>query len=72
MQDGRYEPRETKVGHYSLTWKDRDGRTYSMEARGVDASPSGVGIECDRELKAGSIVYVQSRDGRVEGNCTVG
>lgn len=71
MQDGRYEPREPKAGQYSLTWKDRDGQAHSMEARGVDASPSGVGIECARELKAGSIVYLQSRDGRIEGNCEV-
>jgi curved DNA-binding protein CbpA len=42
-----------------------------MEARGLDVSPSGVGIECARELRSGSIVYVQSRDGRIEGNCEV-
>jgi hypothetical protein len=71
MQDGRYEARESKGGQYSLTWNDRDGRAYSLEARGLDASPSGVGLECPRDLRAGSIVYVQSRDGRIEGNCEV-
>jgi hypothetical protein len=71
MQDLREELRRPKSGTYSLTWRGPDGLTYSAEGRGVDLSVSGVGIECSRELKPGSLVYVQGRDGSVEGDGVV-
>jgi curved DNA-binding protein CbpA len=71
MEDGRYEAREPRGGQYSLTWSDRDGRSHSAEARGLDVSPSGLGIECEREFRAGAIVFVESGDGRIEGSCEV-
>ncbi|HYW44995.1 MAG TPA: J domain-containing protein [Bryobacteraceae bacterium] len=54
-----------------MTWRDHDGRTHSGEGRGLDISKSGVGVECSREFKPGSIVYVQARDASVEGDCLV-
>ena len=71
MQDVRWEPRASKIGAYSLTWRDHEGRTHSVEARGLDISKSGVGVELSREFKPGSIVYVQARDSSVEGDCLV-
>ena len=71
MQEARWEPRKTCRGTYSLTWRGGDGKSYSTEASGLDISSSGVGIECACELKAGSIVYVQARDGSVKGDCEV-
>jgi curved DNA-binding protein CbpA len=54
-----------------LTWSGIDGKTYSTEAAGVDVSSSGVGIESSTELKPGSIVYVEARDGSLQGECEV-
>jgi len=71
MDEARWEPREPKPGFYSLTWKGRDGNTYSADARGLDVSRSGVGIECSCDLKVGSIVYVQARDGSLHADCEV-
>ena len=65
MDEARWEPRAPKGGHYAITWRGRNANTLSAEGRGVDISPSGVGIECPIELTTGSIVYVQSRDGSV-------
>jgi curved DNA-binding protein CbpA len=71
MDDVRWEPRESKIGSYSLTWKDHNGLTHSAEGRGVDISKSGIGIECGREFKPGSLVYIHARDGSVDGDCIV-
>jgi curved DNA-binding protein CbpA len=71
MDEARWEPRQSKAGHYSLTWRGLDGNTYSSEASGRDISSSGVGLECSVELKAGCVVYVQARDGSVERDCEV-
>jgi DnaJ domain/PilZ domain len=71
MQDVRWEARTTTSGTFALTWRDREGVTHSAEGRGVDVSNSGIGIECARELKPGSIVYVSARDGSIEGDCVV-
>ena len=49
MDEARWDPREPKPGYYSLTWKDVDGTTHSMEASGLDISVSGAGIECSSE-----------------------
>src|SRR5437879_1428413 len=71
MQDIRWDTRESKIGAYSITWTDQNGLTHSADARGVDISASGVGVECPREFKPGSIVFVHSRDSSVEGECVV-
>jgi curved DNA-binding protein CbpA len=71
MHETRCEPRKPCRGQYSLTWRGRDGKSYSTEALGLDISSSGVGIECPCELKAGSIVYLQANDGSVKGDCEV-
>lgn len=67
MEDARYEPRKPRSGHYSLTWQGPHSTAYSTEGSGVDLSDSGVGLECPTELKTGSIVYVQARDGALSG-----
>lgn len=71
MQDARWEPRQRKTGRYALTWKGPDGQTRSCEANGIDVSTSGVGVECAAELRPGSIVYVEARDGSLGGECEV-
>lgn len=65
MNESRWEPRSPRGGHYALTWRGANSNAYSTEATGVDISSSGVGIEVAMELKVGSIVYVESRDGAV-------
>ncbi len=71
MPDVRWDPRESANGTYALTWRDREGMTHSAEGRGLDISNSGIGIECSRELKPGSIVYVSAGDSSIEGDCVV-
>jgi curved DNA-binding protein CbpA len=71
MDEGRWEPRASIRGFYSLTWRDTDGNTHSTEASGLDISGSGIGLECFSELAAGSIVFVEARDGSLEGDCEV-
>ena len=70
MEEARFEPRKPKGGRYSITWS-LNANTYSTEAAGLDISSSGVGIECPTELKAGSIVFVQDRDGVIEASYEV-
>jgi hypothetical protein len=71
MQDARWEPRHENTGRYSLSWKAADGQACSCDAMGLDASTSGVGVECPADLKAGAIVYVEARDGSLSGECEV-
>ena len=71
MQDLREDLRRPYTGAYSLAWRGPDGLAVSAEARGIDISTSGIGIECQREIKPGSVVYAQARDGAVEGECVV-
>jgi curved DNA-binding protein CbpA len=71
MQESRWEPRLPKGGHYALTWRGLNSNTYSAEAKGLDISPNGVGIECPVEVKAGSIVYVEARDGSIQASYEV-
>src|ERR1043166_8909962 len=71
MQELREDFRRPQTGTYSLAWRGPDGLALSGEARGIDISASGLGIESAREIKAGSVVYVQARDGSLEGGCLV-
>ena len=71
MGEARFEPRRPKSGPYSLTWRGSNSKAYSSEASGLDISPSGVGLDCPTELKLGSIVFVQARDGSFGGECEV-
>jgi len=71
MNESRWEPRSPKGGHYSLTWRGLNANTCSAEAIGVDVSAAGLGLDCSTELKVGSIVFVQARDGSFEGSCEV-
>ena len=71
MTESRCEPRKPKGGHYSLTWRGMNSMTYSAEADGLDISASGVGIESPTEVKAGSIVFVQARDGSIAASYEV-
>jgi curved DNA-binding protein CbpA len=70
MNEARFEPRQPKGGQYSITWQ-LNANTYSAEGKGLDVSSSGVGIECLTEIKAGSIVFVQNREGTVEATYEV-
>jgi len=71
MREARWEARCSRGGLYLLTWRGRDGGRNTSEAAGIDISPSGVGVECACELKVGSIVHVQSRDGACDCECEV-
>lgn len=71
MDEARSEPRRLKGGHYSLTWRAPNSNSYSAEGSGLDISSYGVGIECPAELKTGSIVFVQARDGSIAASYEV-
>ncbi len=71
MNEARWEPRQSKGGQYSLTWRGPNANTYSTEGIGVDVSSAGIGIECSTELKTGSIVFLQARDGSVRASYEV-
>ncbi len=71
MDETRSEPRRLKGGHYSLTWRGPNSASLSTEASGLDISSDGVGIECPAELKTGSIVFVQARDGSIAASYEV-
>ena len=71
MPEARSEPRKPRGGIYALTWRGVNANTYSTEGNGVDISDGGVGIESLTELKAGSIVHLQARDGSLEATCEV-
>ena len=71
MDEVRSEPRRPKGGHYALTWRGLNSNAYSTEGSGLDISSDGVGIECPAELKIGSIVFVQARDGSVAASYEV-
>ena len=71
MQDIREDARRPKTVRYSLTWRGSDGTTCSAEARGVDISSSGVGIECPREIPVDAVVQVKASDSSVMGKCFV-
>ena len=58
-------------GHYSLTWKGANGKTCSAEAAGVSISSSGIAIMCPTELTPGCVLYIESRDGSLRGECEV-
>jgi hypothetical protein len=71
MSEARWEPRQPKAGQYALTWRGPNANTCCTEGSGVDMSSSGIGIECPTELKAGSIVFLQARDGSVQASYEV-
>jgi curved DNA-binding protein CbpA len=56
---------------YSLTWKGADGNTCSAEGNAVSISSSGIVIACAPELAEGCTVYIECRDGSVQGECEV-
>lgn len=67
----RSEPRTRCRKAYSLSWQNEQGITCSAHARGVDQSPTGVGIQCPVELQAGLRVYVQDQDNHLSGYSVV-
>lgn len=71
MDESRWEPREPKSVPYSVTWRAADGSSFFTEATGVDVSSSGLGLECATELRAGSVAYVEARDGSLKGEYEV-
>lgn len=72
MGEARFDARRPKGGPYSLTWRaPNSSKACSTEAAGLDISQSGIGIDCPTELKLGSIVFVQARDGSIEAECEV-
>ena len=71
MQEARWEARKPHTGRFCLTWRGANGQTSTCEATGIDASSSGLGIECATPLKTGSIVRVEAADRSVSGECEV-
>jgi hypothetical protein len=71
MDEARSQPRKSRKGLYIITWKTRDGGSFSAEGTGIDISSSGVGVECNSEIKLGALVQVHSRDGSVKRECEV-
>ena len=52
---------------YSISWQDDAGLTHSAEVKGTDESEVGVGVRCPVELREGTVVYVQARQGDLAG-----
>ena len=71
MQDIRGQVRRSKNVRYALTWRAHDGSARSAEGRGLDISPSGVGLECSSELEPETVVNVKASDASVAGDCFV-
>jgi len=71
MQELRAEPRQPSNGTYSLAWKTRDGQARKAQVRGLDLSPSGLGIECLHEIPAGTLVQVDAFDLSARGEYVV-
>jgi hypothetical protein len=71
MQDVREEARRPKTVKYSLSWRAKDGTTCSAEARGLDISSSGAGVECIRDIPVDAIVQIKASDASVIGECFV-
>ncbi len=71
MQDVREETRRAKTIRYTLSWRGRDGAMCATEARGLDISSSGVGVECGREIPVDVVVQIKAADGSVVGECVV-
>src|SRR5580700_7398423 len=71
MQDVREDARRPKTVKYSLTWRSKDGTTCSAEARGLDISTSGAGVECIREIPVDAVVQINASDASVIGECFV-
>lgn len=71
MQDIRGQVRRSKNVRYALTWRAEDGSPCSAEGRGLDISPSGVGLECASELELETVVNVKASDASVAGDCFV-
>jgi hypothetical protein len=71
MQDVREDARRPKAVKYALAWRGCDGITCSAEARGLDISSSGAGVECSRELPVDAVVQIKAGDGSVMGECFV-
>ena len=71
MADVREDVRRPKNVKYALTWRGRDGVACSAEARGLDISSSGVGIECVYEIQPDTVVKVKASDAAVTWNCFV-
>lgn len=67
----RREPRRAEKGFYSLVWKDRLGRSLSAQVEAMDLSSSGIGLRCASELETGAVVYVEHKQGRLAGYCSV-
>jgi hypothetical protein len=71
MQDVREEARRPKTVKYALTWRSNDGTTCSAEARGLDISSSGAGVECIRDIPVDAVVQIKASDASVIGECFV-
>lgn len=71
MGEARWDPRRPQGGQFSITWRGPNSKTCSTEGCGLDISDSGIGIACAAELKTGSIVYVQAKDGSFGAECEV-
>src|SRR5258708_309194 len=64
MRDNiRKEPRYVARSRYSISWQGTDGMTYAAEVQAVDASTSGIAIECPNEIPVETMVHMEDRNG---------
>ncbi|HLK65935.1 MAG TPA: J domain-containing protein [Bryobacteraceae bacterium] len=71
MQDIREDVRRPKAAKYTLSWRSRDGMPCTADAKGLDISDSGVGVESTREIPLDAIVQLLGGDGALIGECFV-
>ena len=59
--DVRSEERRGSKRPCTLSWEEQ-GQTRYTRAEGSNVSPSGVGLECPIELRAGTSVYIEEHE----------
>ena len=72
----RREQRRPAQGTYSICWEE-SAVSRSIDAKGQDVSASGICIQCAKELRPGTSVFLQGPDGSPTGesfvrHCTPG
>src|SRR5215469_6787628 len=56
---------------YTVSWRDGDGENFTATVLGVRLSESQLGISLRQEIKAGSVVHVETPDGSLEHDSIV-
>jgi hypothetical protein len=67
----RRHPREIFSGLVKVTWIDACGQFRSVQARGIDISQSGIGLELPEPVEPRTMVHIEGRPYRLLGTANV-